>query len=219
MMGWAMLVLLAVLSGALLLLAGFPRRLWTIAATALTLGAAGYAWQGDPGLPGRNVTAEEKKGEVDPGMVAMREAMFGRFNFTWGMFAQADAMTRSGKLDMAVQAMLNGTRMAPQDAGVWTGLGMAFVEHDGGLVSPAARLAFDRGIALSPKHPGPPFFLGMALARAGQLAEARPFLARAVELTPETVAYREVLAGQLERLDATLAGQAGQPAPAAPPTP
>lgn len=218
MMGWAMLLLLAVLAGALLWLVGFPRRLWTIAATALTLGAAGYAWQGEPGLPGRNVTVEEKTGEVDPNLVAMREAMFGRFNFTWGMYAQSDAMTRGGKPGLAVQAMLNGTRMSPQDAGIWTGLGLAFVEHDGGLVSPAARLAFERGIALSPQHPGPPFFLGMALARSGQLAEARPFLAKAVELTPENIAYREVLVGQLARLDATLAEQAGQPAsqPSAP---
>lgn len=213
MMGWMMLVLLAALSGALLWLAGFPRRMWTIAATALTLGAAGYAWQGNPGLPGRNVTAEEKAGEVDPGMVVMREAMFGRYNFTWGIFAQADAMTRAGKLDSAVQAMLNGTRAAPQDPGIWTGLGMAFVEHDGGLISPAARLSFDRAIALAPEHPGPPFFLGMALARTGQLAEARPFLARAVERTPAESSIRPILARQLAELDVAIAARAGQSAP------
>ena len=46
MMGWLMLALVAVAAGLLLALTGYPRRLWTIAATALTLGATGYAWQG-----------------------------------------------------------------------------------------------------------------------------------------------------------------------------
>ncbi len=40
-------------------LIGFPRRLWMVAATALMLGAAGYALQGNPGLAGHPVTTAE----------------------------------------------------------------------------------------------------------------------------------------------------------------
>ena len=213
MTGWVLLVALAALAAAILLLLRFPRRLWTIPATALTLGAAGYAWQGSPGLAGTTVSEVQQAGEIDPGMVALREAMFGRFNTSYAFFAQADAMTRLGAPDTAARAMLNGTRQAPGDVGVWTGLGLTLAEAGGGGVSPAARFAFDRAMALHPEHPGPPFFLGLAYVRAGQFAEARQWWAKAVELAPAEASYRAELVARLTLLDAFLATQTAPPAP------
>jgi tetratricopeptide (TPR) repeat protein len=204
MMGWAMLVAIAALTALVLWLIGFPKRLWTIPATALTLGAAGYAWQGNPGLPGRPVATAQAAGEVDPELVALREAMFGRFNLSWGYFAQADAMTRIGAKDTAVRAMLNAVRASPNDTALWTGLGYALAEHDKGI-SPAARFAFDRAMALYPQHPGPPFFYGQALIRANQFAEARPFWAKALALAPKDASYRDDIAVRVMLLDRFLA--------------
>lgn len=226
MMGWVVLLFVAALTAAVLVAIRYPIRLWTIAATALTLGATGYAWQGSPGLAGHPVAVTDKKGEVDPDEVMLREAMFGRFNFNWGYFNAADAMTRTGSPDLAVVAMQGGTIKAPGDAALWTGLGIKLAEHDRG-VSPASLFAFNRAIELWPNHPGPPFFLGLAYVRAGQLAEARPYWARAVALTPTTTGYREVLVAQLDWLDRRLAdGVARQqqqlgvlPAPQVTPTP
>jgi hypothetical protein len=45
----------------------------------------------------------------------------------------------------------------------------------------------------------------MAYIRAGQYAVARPYLARALALTPPRVSYREPIAEQLRALDAYLA--------------
>lgn len=209
-MGWVMLIGLAVLAGLLLWAIGFPRRLWTIPATALTLGAAGYAWQGSPDVAGTSVAQKEERVEIDPEIVALRDALFGRFNFAWTHFMRSDAMTRIGARSTAVRAMLLAVQQGPRDPAVWTGLGMAFADHDGGLVSPASRFAFDRAMAVHPTHPGPPFFLGLAYVRAGQLAEARTYWARAVELAPAEASYREALVMQLERLDRVIAMQAGQ---------
>ncbi|MEI9852508.1 MAG: cytochrome c biogenesis factor-like protein [Sphingomonas sp.] len=200
-MGWAMLAGFALVTAVALWLGGFPRRLWTIPATALTLGAAGYAWQGSPELAGHPVTTVEEKGQVDPGLVELREAMFGRFNYTSRYFGAADAMTRIGARGTAVRVMLGAVHDVPQSAALWTGLGMALADNDNGMVSPSAKYAFDKAMELSPEHPGPPFFLGMAYVRSGQFAAARPLWVRAVELAPAGASYRAELEAQLTRLE------------------
>jgi tetratricopeptide (TPR) repeat protein len=210
MMGWAMLAAIALGAALLLWVTGFPRKLWTIAATALTLGAAGYAWQGSPGLAGRPVVAAEKRGEIDPEVIDIRDAMFGRFNFTWGSFMRADAMTRVGAPDTAVRAMILTTRQAPGDAGAWMWLGIKLADNDGNQVSPAAKFAFERALQLAPQHPGPAFFYGLALIREGKFAEARPWWAKAVELAPAKASYRDRLLVRLFLLDRFLEAQAAQ---------
>lgn len=209
-MGWVMLLAIALGAALLLWLTGFPRKLWTVAATALTLGAAGYAWQGSPGLGGHPVTAVKKTNEIDPEVIAIRDAMFGRFNFTWGSFMRADAMTRAGAPDTAVRAMILTTRQASGDAGAWTWLGIKLAENDGNQVSPAAKFAFDRALQLAPQHPGPPFFYGLALIREGRFDEARPLWAKAAELTPEKASYRPALLVRLFLLDQFLAAKAAE---------
>lgn len=207
MMGWIMLVLVALAAAGLLVLTGYPKRLWTVAATALTLGATGYAWQGHPGVPGHPVEAHDQAVEIPAEVIKVREAMFGQFNFDWNHFMLSDSMIRSGSPSAAVKVMQDGVFRAPNDGAMWTGLGSALVEHDKG-VSPAARLAFDRAMALWPKHPGPPFFLGLAYARTGQLVEGRAYIERAIALTPATVSYHGDLVMWLGLLDESIARQA-----------
>jgi cytochrome c-type biogenesis protein CcmH len=210
MMGWLILLAMAIGAGLLLWLTGFPRKLWTVAATALMLGAAGYAWQGSPGLAGHPVTSVEKRGEIDPEVIAIRDAMFGRFNFTWGSFMRADAMTRAGAPDTAVRAMILTVRQAPGDAGAWAWLGIKLAENDGNQISPASKFAFERAIQLAPQHPGPPFFYGLALIREGKFAEARPYWAKAAELVPAKASYRDQLLVRLFLLDRFLAAKAAE---------
>lgn len=206
MMGWVMLVLVALAAGGLLVLIGYPKRLWTVAATALTLGATGYAWQGHPAVAGHSVEAHDEKVDVPEEIVKVRDAMFGQFGFDWTHFMQADAMIRSGSPSAAVKVMQDGVFRAPNDAAMWTGLGTALADHDKG-VSPASRFAFDKAMALWPKHPGPPFFLGLALARSGQLAEGRTYIARAAALTPATVSYKADMVMWLDLIDGSIARQ------------
>lgn len=220
MTGW--LVLLAIVLGTALLLwrIGYPRKLWTIPATALMLGAAGYAWQGSPGLAGHPVAAEARAGEIDPNLVALREAMFGKFGtYAWSYATAADRMTLSGKPDLAIAVWQGAVRKVPGDAALWTGYGLALAEHDGMQVSPASRFAFDRAMALWPQHPGPPFFLGLALIREGKFAEAQPLWEKAVALTPKDASYRDELMLRLFLLDRLLAARAGQAGPPSQPAP
>lgn len=217
-MGWVMLALVGAAAFGLLALFGVPRNLWSFGAAALMLGATGYALQARPGLAGAPV-ASKSIAVDDEGVTRMRElrgAMFGRFTSLDTAFFPADALIRSGNPDSAARMMLGAVRQQPQNAALWTWLGMTLVEADQGTMSPSAALAFRRATALAPKHPGPFFFFGMAQARAGQTQAAIPLLRRAYALTPEGAEYRADIARALIQIEmlATMSARAAQ-APAA----
>ena len=89
----------------------------------------------------------------------------------------------------------------PESVSLWTVLGSTLARHDADQVSPPALFAFQQAARLSPDHPGPPFFLGLAYVRAGNLAAARVPWARALALSPATAPYRAPIAERLALLD------------------
>jgi tetratricopeptide (TPR) repeat protein len=213
-MGWIMLALIGLASALVLWLAGVSRSLWSFVGAAMMLGAAGYALQGDPVLPGHPVAANAEPIEVDPAMVEFRDSMLGHYTAEGAYLVAADGVTRSGDTKSAVQAILGGINKYPRSLALWTGLGSALSVHDN-VVSPAALYAFRHAAELNPKNPAPPYFLGLAYIRAGEYAVARPYWAKALELSEPKQPFRNDIAAQLARLDAFLAtAERGQQAPA-----
>ncbi|WCM29225.1 hypothetical protein NDN01_10220 [Sphingomonas sp. QA11] len=204
LMGWIMLALLGLGSAALLWLGGVSRSLWSFVGAAMMLGAAGYALQGDPLLPGHPVAANAEPIEIDPALTELRDSMLGRYTAEGAYLIAADGLTRAGDTRNAVRAVLGGVNKYPRSLALWTGLGSALSLHDG-VVSPAALFAFRHAAGLNKEHPAPPYFLGLAYIRAGDYATARPYWARALELSPPEQPYRKEIAAQLARLDAFLA--------------
>ncbi len=211
-MGWAVLAAIAGTAALLLWRLGVSRELWSFIGSALVLGAAGYALQGRPLLEGAPVEANAKPIDVDPALIALREAMVGRLRADTAYLTAADGLTRVGDTESAIRAILGGLHRYPDSLALWTGLGTSMALHDGGQVSPTALFAFTQAARLGPKNPGPPFFAGLAYIRAGNFAQARPFWARALALTPEKISYRPELAYRLALLDRLLA-DADQTAP------
>ena len=208
-MGLAWLLAIGIAAAALLWRLGVARPLWTMTAAALMLGATGYALQGRPTQPGTPRAAGVTAVDLDPGITALRDEMFGaRFTNDGAFLIAADAMIRSGDPRAAVQWTLAGIRAVPGSTLLWTGLGGALARHDRQL-SPAALFAFRHAMRLSPTHPGPPFFLGLAYVEAGRFAEARPAWRRALALCPPGAPYRTAIAQRLLLLDAYLR-QTGQ---------
>ncbi|KQS01439.1 hypothetical protein ASG11_17370 [Sphingomonas sp. Leaf357] len=204
-MGWAMLAVIGACIFALLWRIGLPRGLWAFVGSALMLGAAGYALQGEPMLPGHPVKAAADPIVVDPDLIALRDAMVGRFTGDGAYLVASDGMTRAGDTGAAVWMVLAGINKYPQSYALWTGLGSALAAHDGGQVSPSALFAFQQAARLAPRQPAPPFFAGLAYVRAGEFAKARDYWARAVALTPKTLSYYPELAARLALLDRFLA--------------
>ena len=211
MMGWIALAILGAGAFGAARLLGVPRDLGAFVGAALMLGAAGYALQARPGLPAAPVAATAQTVEVDASLSDLRLRMFGRHTQAESLFFASDALIRSGAARSAISLLIGGVNGNPQDAAGWTALGGAYAVHDGNSVSPAARFAFNRALKLAPKHPGPPFFLGVALVRAGEFREARRWWMQAFLLSPD-LSYRAEISERLALLDRYLASEAGQDA-------
>lgn len=202
MNGWIILALLLAATFALLLAARVAKTLQGFVGAALMLGAAGYAWQGRPDLPGDPRATVRVTRPVDIAADDMRDAIWGRFTYDYAYAVAADGLARAGATQAAVNAVLGGLQRAPDSGRLWTRLGTAILAHDGGKVlSPAARIAFAKGMASAPDHPGPYFYYGMALVQTGDLPGAKRAWLAALERTPRSASYRQDLAMRLVLLD------------------
>lgn len=200
-MGWAMLIGIIVAAAALLWRLGVPRILWTSSAAALIFGAAGYALQGSPNLPASPAKGETSKLDVAADIVELRGAFFGRFTQDAAYQTAADAMIRSNDPAAAVKVTMGGIDRNPKSVALWTELGTVLVTHDGGNLSPSALFAFRRAMFIAPRHPGPPFFLGLGYAQSGQLQNARLWWRRSLDLSPPGTSYRTAIQERLMLLD------------------
>lgn len=208
-MGWAMLLLVGLSAMALVVALRLARPLWPMMGAALMLGAAGYAVQGHPGVPGAPVSPRAEGLAEDDGLLDIRSRMFGRFGPDAAIFTAADAMNRYGRDRGAVQVMLGSIGGNPRSVPFWTHLGTTLARHDGNQMSPAARFAFAQARRLGPRDPAPLFFEGQALIRAGDFAAARPLWARALALSDPQAGYAPEVAKRLMVLDRLLAAQGG----------
>ena len=202
MTGWLFFVLIGGAAMLGLWRAGALRRDTTLLAlSAITLAAAGYAWQGRPGQPGAGAVATVEGAGLPPAMAALRGQMAGRFGTEAQWLILSDALLRQGDARTAIVAITSGIAHNPRSVLLWTALGSAYADHDGGAVSPAATFAFARAAGLNPRSPAPPFFRGLAHLRAGQTAEAERLWRRALALTPPNAPYRREVALRLLLLE------------------
>ena len=200
-MGWLALILLGIAVAAALVLLRLPRLMWSMIGAALMLGATGYALQGRPMLAGAPASGGGETLVVDSDLVDLRTQMFGRYGTESLYLIAADGLSRAGSPRYEVDSLLGGIRGAPQSVQLWTALGDALARHDGGRLSPATTLAFDRARQIEPRHPGPWFFLGVAQIRAGDPLVARRSWRRALALTTADASYRPELVKRLDLLD------------------
>lgn len=200
-MGWVMLAVVAISAAALLVVLRLPRLIWTTAGAALMLGCAGYAVQGRPGLPDAKPKPQVESIETAPELIALRTAMWGKFTVEAEYETAFDALMRVGDARSAVALAIGGVRKYPNSAELWTDLGSAYVTHDGGIMSPTARFAFDRAIAIAPQHPAPRFFRGLGHIQSGQLAEGRADWIAALARVPANAPYRPAIVERIAVLD------------------
>lgn len=213
-MGWfAAVGLIALILFWLWRLAEFRGRRLEWLGAALLIGLAGYAWQGSPVLDGQ--PTENRRERPPEGSTDINEAFLDNRNASserWIAFAEA--LNRIGNHMNAAHAIQNGIDNDPDNPDLWVALGNALLLHGEGQMNPAAQLAFERAAQLAPEHPGPPFFLGLALAQAGRLDDAEATWRALLERTPEDAPYRADLESRL----ASIARAQGRPTdmPAAP---
>ena len=211
MTGWLILGALAVVVTAGLLVIGkLPRISYELVGAALLLGIAGYAWQGNPSMAGVSLTKAEDPEEYDETIAKKREEISGKFGGAQQWLVLSDALNRAGNNKDAANYMRRGVQEYPNNPDMWVGLGNKLVVHAEGIITPAAQFAFQRAAEISPEHPAPPFFFGLALAQSGRMEQAVTIWQELLDRSPKEAPWRADLETRLAVVKKTL--------PSAPPT-
>jgi cytochrome c-type biogenesis protein CcmH len=213
-MSWLWALLLAAAAFGLVLLslrwAGKSFAGWEAIGAALLLGIAGYGLQGKPGLAGApKAPTETVTGGDAQALVAERKSLDGGAptpGSNW--VVTADAFARQGQYADAAGILLGAVDKNPRDGDAWLALANALVGHADGTLSPAAFYAFRNAARIAPDHPGPPFFLGLAMAQSGRFEEARGLWTDLLARTPADAPWRATLQERLGLLDSLMARQA-----------
>ena len=191
-------------------------------AVAVMFGLSGYLLMGRPGLASSPHRAPASQRDFGQELHDPRGGMTDRFGDAAQWLAASDGMMRSGDTLAAAQFMQRGVSVHPDSVDMWIGFGNALVAHAGGVMTPAAAAAFDKAAAISPNHPGPPFFAGLALAQSGDIAGARAVWNELLRRTPAGAPWRDDLVSRLAALPPPAAPSGAQDAPQAgqnPPNP
>jgi cytochrome c-type biogenesis protein CcmH/NrfG len=201
-MGWLLILLLG--AALLLILWRFvrlDRAALQFVAAAVLLAMAGYAWQGSPGLAGSPAPAAVRKSLPESDFSETRESMLGRFDNAASWLTLAESYQRTGDTRSGANVIRAGLKAHPNDADLWVGLGNALIIHAGGMMTPAAELAFRRAARIAPDHPGPKFFYGLALAQGGKFDEAEAIWRTLLAEAPADVSWRAMVEERLMALD------------------
>jgi cytochrome c-type biogenesis protein CcmH len=199
MNGWVALALLATASfGAIYWLGRLPKGLWQVAASALLLGMTGYALQGRPTVkssPAKSLAVTE---DAAVQLVAMRADMDQSFGSAKRWLVTADSFARQGDYKLAAAYIQSGLRNEPENADLWSALGLQLMLASKGQMSAPAQLAFDKARAIQPNYPAPYYFAGLARLFGGDLNSAILLWEKTLSLATPKAKWKAQLESQLQ---------------------
>lgn len=209
---WIFIIALAAATlVAMILLFRLPRAAGTAIASALLLGLAGYAMQGEPSRSGAPKTASQSESGEGPLIVEARQRLFDNGANPRSYMILADGFTRRGQYQNAATILADATRKYPYDAEAWTALGNVLTAHAEGRLAAPARRAFAEASKADPGSVAPGFFLGVAELRAGKLIEAHKAWSAALANAPEDAPGRAEVVQRLAQLETLIRRLAEQP--------
>ena len=183
--------------------------LLSILNAAVLLGMAGYALQGRPSLPPAPAQPLEASAVGATQLVEIRADMDESFGSAKRWLVTADSFAKQGDYPLSASYIQSGLRKDPQNADLWSALGLQLMLASEGQMSPAAQLAFDKARAIRPKYPAPYYFAGLAHLFAGDLDGAILLWEKTVSLATPNAKWKTRIESQLETAKA-LQAQAGQ---------
>ncbi|MCJ2181309.1 tetratricopeptide repeat protein [Novosphingobium sp. 1949] len=205
-MTWVLVIALALVAlGLALFVFKVPAGGREAVAAALLLGLAGYVLQGRPSLPASPSKVSDTTSQEAAFLVAARQKITNSTIPPTNRYVViGDAFARNGQTGDAARVLLGAVEDEPKNSDAWLALANTLVAHSEGSLTPAATFAFQKAAKADPKSPGPPFFLGLAMAQSGDYAQARAIWVALLQSAPADAPWRPALAAELERLDAFL---------------
>lgn len=201
MMGWIVMVALGLATFAALVYFGkIPRGTREAVAAAIVLAAAGYAWQGNPGIAGSPAQQLADKSRSAEALIQTRSEMDQTFSSARPYLILADAYARDGDYQLAASYIRSGIKRHPQNADLWAGLGLQVMLASEGQMSPPAKFAFDRAKELAPRQPAPDYFVGLAALFEGRIDVAIGLWQGLLDTAPKEAKWKARLESQVAGL-------------------
>jgi cytochrome c-type biogenesis protein CcmH len=114
----------------------------------------------------------------------------------------ADAFAKQGNYTLAASYIQSGLRNEPENAELWSALGLQLMLASKGQMSPPAQLAFDKARTLRPNYPAPYYFAGLARLFGGDLKAAILLWEKTLSLATPKAKWKPRLESQLAALEA-----------------
>lgn len=213
MSGWIVMTGMGLASAlAILAFVQGRRQLWQPIMATVILAMAGYAWQGRPELrsaPAQPIAAEQGAAEA---LLKMRSDMDQNYGVAKMWLVTADGFARDGSYAAASGYIQAGLREHPENADLWSALGLVLMLAADGELTPPAKLAFDKARQLAPNLPAPDYFEGLAA-----LFDRKPDVTigkwkQLLERATPNAKWRPAVESQLSGLESLLAGAPQVPA-------
>lgn len=187
--------------------------------------AAGLAYllAGSPELPGRPFTARPKPppapATADPktpspqALAALSQMLEARLlespTETQGWTILTRLYRRQGRADdvAALYAKAVAGKTGPDRAAVALAYGEAVMESENGMITPAARQAFDEALAAEPANPAARYYRGAALAQGGDPKGALALWRELEKSAPADAPWRASLRANIEKLERETGGR------------
>jgi hypothetical protein len=203
MIGWLIFVGLAlVVLGLLWLIGRAGKAALMLVAAALFVAAAGYAWQGSPGLRGAPAEGQDRPFARDAIFATERLRFLNHYGETGIVLGTADAFHRTGMDQAAVGLLRNAVLQHPQDVDLRIGYAHALLMLAQGNLTPAVELAFDNAAGVAkPDDPRPDYFRGLAHIEAGDLAGGERIWRALYARLPQSLPWAKALAERLTPFD------------------
>ncbi len=201
MMGWIIMIALAVSTFAALVIFGkLPRKTWEAVAAAGILAMAGYALQGRPNVAGSPAVPSPSESAAAADMILMRSEMDQTFSNARPFLILSDAYARDGNYQFAASYIRLGIKKNPENADLWAGLGLQILLASDGQMSPPAKFAFDQARQFSPNQPVPDYFEGLTALFAGQTDTALGLWQALLARAPKEAKWKPRLESQIKGL-------------------
>jgi cytochrome c-type biogenesis protein CcmH len=172
-----------------------------------------YITRGNPSLPDAPAPPRPVSQEAKQGFTQAQEILLKDPTNSQAWIEMTASMAEMGKSQEATEALAFATSRMPDRIDLWVARGIALVEHGGGQVSPAAKLAFQRASQLDPSHPGPRLFLALAWMQAGEPDEAKPILEQLKKDSPADAPWMPRVERMLNGIAAMTAAGVGSETP------
>ncbi len=174
-----------------------------------------YAWQGRPDLPGSAAKGSDQLpqqalaelGDLDQKLAKLRARLKEKPDEFEGWLLLARSNLSLGRYEEAANAFGRAAELQAGDAEIYALQGQALVGLHGGIITPAASLAFGRAFELQPEHPAPRLYEGYRLLQKGNVRAALAIWQKLVSEVRANTPWLERIRLEISRAETIIARQ------------